>query len=188
MASPNSTFTEMVTTTLRKHYREVTDNVSLNNALYSRMKKKGNIKTEDGGETWSAITGPSAQAAVIANTLAIPAENRVFIGYADGDLYYTEDKGTTWSARSFEGSGAGAVKAIDFWSPLFGAMVHNTAAPVGSIHITVDGGYNWKKLTNPSTNAGLTSLSVVNPSLIWASGLVSGGTAVIYKAFAPTQL
>lgn len=49
MASPNSTFTEMVTTTLRKHYREVTDNVSANNALYSRMKKKGNIKTEDGG-------------------------------------------------------------------------------------------------------------------------------------------
>ncbi len=49
MASPNATFTEMVTTTLRKHYREVTDNVSKNNALYSRMKDKGNIKTESGG-------------------------------------------------------------------------------------------------------------------------------------------
>src|SRR5512139_3918607 len=49
MPSPNSTFTEMVTTTLRKHYREVTDNVSSNNALLNRLKKKGKIKTVSGG-------------------------------------------------------------------------------------------------------------------------------------------
>lgn len=49
MPSPNSTFTEMVTTTLRKHYRELSDNVSKNNALLNRLKKKGNIKTVSGG-------------------------------------------------------------------------------------------------------------------------------------------
>lgn len=49
MASPNSTFTEIVTTTLREHPSEIADNVSLNNALYSRMQKKGNIKKIDGG-------------------------------------------------------------------------------------------------------------------------------------------
>ena len=49
MASPNSTFTEIVTTTLREHPSEISDNVSLNNALYSRMQKKGNIKKVDGG-------------------------------------------------------------------------------------------------------------------------------------------
>lgn len=49
MPSPNSTFTEMVTTTLRKHYRELSDNVSKNNALQNRLKKKGNIKTVSGG-------------------------------------------------------------------------------------------------------------------------------------------
>lgn len=49
MASPNSVFTEMVTTTLRNHGKELTDNVSNNNALLSTLKKKGKIKTESGG-------------------------------------------------------------------------------------------------------------------------------------------
>lgn len=49
MASPNSTFTEMVTTTLRNHPAEISDNVSANNALYRRMQTKGNIKKLDGG-------------------------------------------------------------------------------------------------------------------------------------------
>ena len=33
MPSPNSTFTEIVTTTLREHKKELTDNISKNNAL-----------------------------------------------------------------------------------------------------------------------------------------------------------
>lgn len=49
MATPSTTFTEMVTTTLRAHPSEVTDNVSDHNALYGRMKKRGNIKTMSGG-------------------------------------------------------------------------------------------------------------------------------------------
>ena len=49
MASPNSTFTEMVTTTLRVHKKEVADNVSNKNALHLRLTKKGRIRTEDGG-------------------------------------------------------------------------------------------------------------------------------------------
>ncbi len=51
MASPNSTFTEIVTTTLREHPSEIADNVSNHNALYSRLKKKGNIKLIDGGHS-----------------------------------------------------------------------------------------------------------------------------------------
>lgn len=49
MASPNATFTEMVTTTLRKTYKDLSDNVSKNNALLNRLKKKGQIKTVSGG-------------------------------------------------------------------------------------------------------------------------------------------
>jgi hypothetical protein len=49
MPSPNSTFTEMVTTTLRNHASEVVDNISDNNALLRYLKKKGHIKTESGG-------------------------------------------------------------------------------------------------------------------------------------------
>lgn len=49
MASPNSAFTEIVTTTLRAHPSEVADNVSGNNALYRWMQSKGKIKTVSGG-------------------------------------------------------------------------------------------------------------------------------------------
>lgn len=49
MASPNSTFTELVTTTFRKHRKEIKDNLSNRNALLKYMMKKGNSRTEDGG-------------------------------------------------------------------------------------------------------------------------------------------
>ena len=42
MASPNSTFTELVSTTFRKHRNEIKDNVSNRNALLKRIMKKGN--------------------------------------------------------------------------------------------------------------------------------------------------
>jgi len=49
MVAPSTTFTEMVSTTLRNTSKEVVDNVSNNNALLSFLKKRGNIRTEDGG-------------------------------------------------------------------------------------------------------------------------------------------
>lgn len=49
MASPNSTFTELVTTTLRNHPTEIADNVSQHNALYRRLKTGGKIKKLSGG-------------------------------------------------------------------------------------------------------------------------------------------
>ena len=51
MPSPNSTFTELVSTTFRKHRKEIKDNLSNRNALLKYMMKKGNTRTEDGGLT-----------------------------------------------------------------------------------------------------------------------------------------
>jgi hypothetical protein len=49
MPSPNATFTEMVSTTLRNHPAEVSDNVSTHNSLYRYLKEKGQIKKLSGG-------------------------------------------------------------------------------------------------------------------------------------------
>lgn len=51
MAIPNSTMTEIVTTTLRNRTGKLSDNVSKNNALLMRLKKKGKIKPVSGGRT-----------------------------------------------------------------------------------------------------------------------------------------
>ena len=50
MASPNAVFTELVSTTFRKHSKDIKDNVSKNNALLARLSVKGTRK-EDGGLT-----------------------------------------------------------------------------------------------------------------------------------------
>ena len=49
MASPNTTFTELVSTTFRKHRKEIKDNLSNRNALMKYMMKRGNYRKEDGG-------------------------------------------------------------------------------------------------------------------------------------------
>jgi hypothetical protein len=49
MPSPNSTFTEMVSTTLREHRKQLSDNVSNHNALLMRLNQKGRKRLVDGG-------------------------------------------------------------------------------------------------------------------------------------------
>ncbi len=51
MPSPNSTFTELVSTTFRKHRKDIKDNLSTRNALLKYMMKRGNYRKEDGGLT-----------------------------------------------------------------------------------------------------------------------------------------
>jgi hypothetical protein len=51
MANPSSALTEIVTTTLRNRSGKLQDNVSKNNALLNRLKKKGKVKPVSGGRT-----------------------------------------------------------------------------------------------------------------------------------------
>jgi hypothetical protein len=49
MASPNATFTELVSTTFRNHPKEIKDNISKNNALLAYLYRGGRYRKEDGG-------------------------------------------------------------------------------------------------------------------------------------------
>ena len=49
MASPNSTWTELLTMTMNSRTKKLADNVTDNISLYSRLKEKGRIKTVSGG-------------------------------------------------------------------------------------------------------------------------------------------
>jgi hypothetical protein len=51
MPSPNSNFSEIVTTTLRNRSGKLADNVSANTALLMRLRKRGNVKPVSGGRT-----------------------------------------------------------------------------------------------------------------------------------------
>lgn len=51
MAGPSSVFTELVTTTFRKHRKDIKDNFSKHNALYNKLYGKGRYRRDDGGLT-----------------------------------------------------------------------------------------------------------------------------------------
>lgn len=51
MASPNATFTELVSTTFRRHGKKFIDNVSKNNALLAWIMRNGSIREVAGGLT-----------------------------------------------------------------------------------------------------------------------------------------
>jgi hypothetical protein len=51
LVNPSSTLTEIVTTTLRNRTGVLADNVTKNNALLNRLKRKGKVKMVSGGRT-----------------------------------------------------------------------------------------------------------------------------------------
>jgi photosystem II stability/assembly factor-like uncharacterized protein len=54
------------------------------------------VKTENGGATWTLVTGPVAQAAVQVNSLTLYDQWIWGLVYEDGELWWTDDKGSTW--------------------------------------------------------------------------------------------
>lgn len=51
LVNPSSTLTEIVTTTLRNRTGKLADNVTKNNAMLMRLRKKGKVKPVSGGRT-----------------------------------------------------------------------------------------------------------------------------------------
>lgn len=137
------------------------------------------ITTNDGGDTWAAGADPASGANLTA--LQAFSKYRWLVGSSNDKLYQTWDAGVNWETKTYTGQGTtGTIKLLEFCNALIGFMLHNTAAPVGSVHRTIDGGHNWEKLVTP-TNAGLNGLVALNENLAYAVGEPQGGTAVVLK-------
>ncbi len=98
------------------------------------------IRTQNGTD-WTALTGPNA--GVVLNTVYMRTEDEWFVGDAGGQLWYTQDAGTTWTQKTFPGSGTGVVRDIKFATPTVGYLAHSTTVPAGRILRTIDGGFSW---------------------------------------------
>ncbi len=132
-------------------------------------------ESSDGGDTWTAVTGPSGQTTDDIHALAVIDAYRVFIGYNDGTLWYTENGGTTWSQRTLP-SGITGVNGLHFINPLVGWLVDEA----GHLLRTIDGGYTWESLTIPTAVALNGVVGCGNNDAV-AVGAVSGSTAVVLK-------
>jgi photosystem II stability/assembly factor-like uncharacterized protein len=136
------------------------------------------LKTVDGGLTWSLATVPVA---AILNCVKMLDAKRAWVGSANGNIYFTTDGGTTWTVRiGWPGAGVAGIGVmdIDFLNDLEGIMVSNTAAPVGTILRTINGGLDWQTITTP-TNVGLTCCAFAREDLAFVGGLLSVTSMVI---------
>lgn len=129
------------------------------------------VKTVDGGGTWAAATVPAASAG---NTIFAVTEDLVYAGLANGNLYVSTDGAVTWAQRAFPGDGVGVTQWVGFYDEQFGFMLHDTAAPVGHVYRTVDGGANWED-QNVVANVGLNSMAICNPNAAFVVGEATAG-------------
>jgi photosystem II stability/assembly factor-like uncharacterized protein len=147
------------------------------------------LVTANGGTTWSLVVGPAV--GVNLNAIWMRSSLEWLVGSAAGVLYYTRNGGTTWSTKGFAGSGTGSVEDIKFASRVVGYMSHTTAAGVGRVLRTIDGGFSWKVLpeqeglTTPD-NDRINALApcVDDVNVLFAAGLGANGSDGIALKFA----
>jgi len=151
--------------------------------------------TEDGGLHWQDIGGPADQAGVAANCCAMVREKYWFVGYADGELWYTPDGGTNWYERAVS-TPSGHVStdaindldAIDLYC-LFMAVdwTDGDTHDRGAVHRSINGGYDWEVYSidtefDSDGSPGLQALWPCDYNKVFAVGDPIDSTAAIYIA------
>jgi photosystem II stability/assembly factor-like uncharacterized protein len=123
------------------------------------------------GVNWSAC-GATITAVPDLTAVALTGDERVWVGTDTGQLWFSDDQGDTWELRGgWVGSGVGTVQAIGFTNDYVGFMLVDTAAPVGKLLRTIDGGYNWQVITG-DVNSGGTAICVGDENYLVYTGLV----------------
>ncbi len=143
-------------------------------------------RTVNGGDTWEALTGPNP--GVNLTAVAVRGTEEYIVGDAGGQLWYTLNGGTTWTEKTFTGSGSGSIEDISYANKMVGYMSH-TLAGAGRILRTIDGGNSWYVLPEGTgtipTNARINALDACtdDPNILYAGGAeVVGADGIVIKA------
>lgn len=140
--------------------------------------------TANGGESWYA-GGVIGGGAAVLNCVRVLDNKRILVGDAAGKLWQSVDFGETWTEiTGWTGARTGQVRSID--AALDGAghvlwMAHNSAAPLGSVLRSIDGGANWVVVDNMPANSGINAVRAVDANTAYAVGEANGGTGFLAK-------
>lgn len=153
--------------------------------LYAVGDNNAFLRTTDGGNIWSALTGPAAS--IFPNdlykVLAIPGTDIVFIGDEQGNVYRSEDKGVTWSTVLTNTNLAGGIRGLVACDCNVVMVAGNTTDPYfygnaeGYVYQSVDGGNSWFGVEMPP-NTGILDLICCDVNRYWAVG-VDGFMSII---------
>ena len=138
------------------------------------------LVTLNGGDNWSAVTGPAA--GVNLNAVFAHTEQVIWIVTAGGEAYYSLNQGSDWTAKAFPSSGSGSCADIVFVTREVGYIAH-TVGGNGYVLRTIDGGYSWYRLpegtlswpTYSQTNALAVPDSPGVENVLLVGGLASDG-------------
>jgi photosystem II stability/assembly factor-like uncharacterized protein len=145
--------------------------------------ENGSVIWTENGTIWGAVPTRPVGYGVSINALFVKSELEWWVGADNGRLYYTNDKGTTWTEKTFSGSGAGEVYDIVFATDSIAYLSHATATPAGRILRSYDGGYSWNILPEGSqtipSNDYLNRIAVCDaaPEQVAANFFLAGGLA-----------
>lgn len=140
--------------------------------------------TENGGEAWTLVTGPTPAVDLLA--VAVRSADEWGVTTAGGELWATKNQGLSWSKIPVPGQGSGSLRAIEFSNRHVGYMAQVTGAGAGRLLRTINGGKSWYVLPEGSgsipTNQALNSIAVcANPNRVFAGGLGTGTDGIIVK-------
>lgn len=102
----------------------------------------GIIAKTENGATFASITSPVGVGVNIL-TVAVKNESEWWIGNSDGSLWYTLNGGTTWTEKAFSGSGSGVLEHIEIANDTVMYISHQTAATLGRLLRSTNGGYDF---------------------------------------------
>lgn len=145
------------------------------------------VYTNNGGSTWTPITGPAVGVAL--NTVWMVSATTWYVGTNGGKLFFTDNSGVTWTEVAFPGSGSGVVRHVTFATPAVGYMSHDTSAARARILRTIDGGKSWYVAPESGVTMTLTDklnkLSACDPNIVFGAGLADNAVdGVIVKGAA----
>ena len=138
------------------------------------------IYTTD-GSTWAATS--AAPSANTINAVVMLTEDTWLVGDAAGSLYYTTNKGVSWTEKTFTGSGSGEVTALGVSNRGTLWLAHQTTATRARLLRSYNGGYSWKVL--PEGVGSIPAIDKINsiaacdydPNAMFAAGIADDGTA-----------
>ena len=136
------------------------------------------LASQNNGASFALVTGPIGS--TVLNCIAVLSEDCWVVGAANGIAYYTKDRGTTWHAMGFGGSGAGAVTDIFFDKGIqaYGLLAHRTAGSVAKVYRTTDAGNTWEQftLTGYPTSNTCSRLAAWDCNTLLAGGIATTTT------------
>jgi photosystem II stability/assembly factor-like uncharacterized protein len=143
--------------------------------------------TYDGGDGWNVTTGPASKAGVNINACWALDIDRIWLLYADGDLWYTFDGGDTWFERNIEGVTATEMVDISFPpnNDHFAFLILRKGSYLldrAEIYRTINGGYTWEYVDPPS-NEGFNSIVACNENRALVVGEAYIGRTMITDVY-----